>query len=86
MSPVQLQIGESASHYGNLELELELIQSQTAQKPMLRAEVYVHALRTSQNVKGNRGVVGGGEEAHRIMDRTIWSTPTHRFWVHQHAN
>ena len=59
MSPVQLKIGESASHYGNLELELELIQSQTAQKPMLRAEVYVHALRTSQNVKEIE-VLGGG--------------------------
>ena len=34
-----------------LELELELIQTQMAQKPMLRAEVYARALRASQNVK-----------------------------------
>ena len=31
------------------ELELELIQTQMAQKPMLRAEVYAHAMRASQN-------------------------------------
>jgi hypothetical protein len=34
-----------------LELELELIQTQMAQKPMLRAEVYEHAMRASQNRK-----------------------------------
>jgi hypothetical protein len=33
------------------ELELELIQTQMAQKPMPRAEVYVRALRASQNMK-----------------------------------
>jgi hypothetical protein len=33
------------------ELELELIQTQMAQKPMLRVEVYARALRASQNVK-----------------------------------
>jgi hypothetical protein len=33
------------------ELELELIQTQMAQKPMLRAEVYARALRASKNVK-----------------------------------
>jgi len=32
-----------------LELELELIQTQMAQKPVLRAEVYAHAMRASQN-------------------------------------
>jgi len=32
-------------------LELELIQTQMAQKPMLRAEVYAHATRASQNRK-----------------------------------
>ena len=32
-----------------LELELELIQTQKAQKPMLRAEMYARALRASQN-------------------------------------
>jgi len=30
-----------------LELELVLIQTQMAQKPMLRAEVYAHAMRAS---------------------------------------
>ena len=34
-----------------VELELELIQTQMAQKPMLRAEVYAHAMRASQNRK-----------------------------------
>ena len=33
------------------ELELEPIQTQMAQKPILRAEVYARALRASQNVK-----------------------------------
>ena len=33
------------------ELELELIQTQMAQKPMLRSEVYARALRASHNVK-----------------------------------
>ena len=33
------------------ELELELIQTQMAQKPMLRAEVYANAMRASQNRK-----------------------------------
>ena len=31
--------------------ELELIQTQVTQKPMLRAEVYARALRASQNRK-----------------------------------
>jgi hypothetical protein len=35
----------------SIELELELIQTQMAQKPMLRVEVYARALRASQNVK-----------------------------------
>ena len=35
----------------SVELELELIQTQMAQKPMLRAEVYAHAMRASQNRK-----------------------------------
>ena len=33
------------------QLELELIQTQMAQKPMLRAEVYAHVMRASQNRK-----------------------------------
>ena len=35
----------------DIELELELIQTQMTQKPMLRAEVYARALRASQNRK-----------------------------------
>jgi hypothetical protein len=34
-----------------LELELELIQTQMAQKPMLLVEEYARALRASQDVK-----------------------------------
>jgi len=32
-----------------MELELELIQIQITQKPMLQGEVYAHAMRASQN-------------------------------------
>ena len=32
-----------------IEFELELTQTQMTQKPMLRAEVYAHAVRASQN-------------------------------------
>ena len=35
----------------SLELELELIQTQMAQKPVLWAEVYAHAMRASLNRK-----------------------------------
>ena len=38
------------AHRAN-ELELELIQTQMAQKPVLRAELYAHAMRASQNRK-----------------------------------
>ena len=47
-------IGRSTStpvSLDNAELELELIQTQMTQKPMLRAEVYARALRASQNRK-----------------------------------
>ena len=37
-----------------LELELELIQTQMAQKPMLRVEVYARALRASQKRERER--------------------------------
>jgi len=40
-----------STHFFFFELELELIQTQMAQKPMLRAEVYAHAMRASQNRK-----------------------------------
>jgi hypothetical protein len=46
------------------ELELELIQTHMAQKPMLRAEVYARALRASQNVKESGGM---GRRAMRLM-------------------
>ena len=38
-------------HQPSGELELELVQTQMTQKPMLRAEVYAHAMRASQNRK-----------------------------------
>jgi hypothetical protein len=47
---------ESGGHLE--ELGLELIQTQKAQKPVLRAEVYARALRASQNAK--RAVVWVG--------------------------
>ena len=40
------------THYS--ELELELIQTQMAQKPVLRAEVYARALRASQKLERER--------------------------------
>jgi hypothetical protein len=47
------ETGEKARHncFVSHELELELIQTQMTQKPMLRAEVYARALRASQNRK-----------------------------------
>jgi len=42
------EIGWRPAPEKNIELELELIQTQMAQKPMLRAEVYAHAMRASQ--------------------------------------
>ena len=45
-------------------LELGLIQTQMAQKPMLRAEVYARALRASQNVRESGGI---GGRAMRLM-------------------
>jgi len=51
-------------HLLELELELEVIQTQMAQKPMLRAEVYARVLRASQNVKES-GDIGG--RAMRLM-------------------
>jgi len=45
-------------------LELELIQTQMAQKPMLRAEVYARALRASKNVRESGGI---GGRAMRLM-------------------
>ena len=47
---------------GILELELKLLQTQMAQKPMLRAEVYAHAMRTSQNRKKRKCRI------HRLAD------------------
>jgi hypothetical protein len=52
-------------------MELELIQTLMAQKPMLRAEVYARALRASHNAKradarlaGLRFVIGGHLQIH----------------------
>jgi hypothetical protein len=42
---------EHRTYTKSIELELELIQTQMTQKPMLRAEVYARALRASQNRK-----------------------------------
>jgi len=44
-------------HHFHGELELELIQTQMAQKPMLRAEVYAHAMRASQEVRREKEVL-----------------------------
>jgi hypothetical protein len=41
-----------------VQLELELIQTQMAQKPIQRAEVQAHALRAGQNVKKDEVWVG----------------------------
>ena len=41
----------SRQYFLTIELELELIQTQMTQKPMLRAEVYARALRAIQNRK-----------------------------------
>ena len=47
----EIKITAFREDLNELELELELIQTQMAQKPMLRAEVYAHAMRASQNRK-----------------------------------
>ena len=47
-----------------LDLELEQIQTQMAQKPVLRAEVYARALRASQNARESGGI---GGRAMRLM-------------------
>jgi hypothetical protein len=39
------------SRLGGLKLEIGPIQTQMAQKPVLRAELHAHTLRVSQNVK-----------------------------------
>ena len=44
-------VNQRLLNYWSLELELELIQTQMTQKPMLRAEVYARALHASQNRK-----------------------------------
>ena len=48
---LQLRSPKPKIHWPFLELELELVQTQMTQKPMLRAEVYARALRASQNRK-----------------------------------
>jgi hypothetical protein len=58
-----------------LELELELIQTQMTQKPMLRAEVYARALRASQNRKEDSVMSSyvltsesGGRATHTVIE------------------
>ena len=54
VSGIWVQLSTIRSHRmltSTIELELELIQTQMTQKPMLRAEVYARALRASQNRK-----------------------------------
>ena len=48
------QINAHANGVETVELELELIQTQMAQKPMLRVEVYARALRASQKRERER--------------------------------
>ena len=48
---VSLQLGSIIKSIMKVELELDLIQNQMTQKPMLREEVYARALRASQNRK-----------------------------------
>ena len=57
------------------ELELELIQTQMTQKPMLRAEVYARALRASQNRKEDSVMSSyvltsesGGRATHTVIE------------------
>ena len=53
VQPSEQETRKRARHkcFVSHELELELIQTQMTQKPMLRAEVYARALRASQNRK-----------------------------------
>jgi len=46
-----------------VELELALILTQMAQKPVLRAEMYARALRASQNVRERESGGIGGRDA-----------------------
>jgi hypothetical protein len=48
---LQSSLASSIATVSATRLELELIQTQMTQKPMLRAEVYARALRASQNRK-----------------------------------
>jgi len=48
---VSLQLGSIIKSIMKVELELDLIQNQMTQKPMLREEVYARTLRASRNRK-----------------------------------
>jgi hypothetical protein len=54
----------AGSRDAHKELELELIHTQMAQKPMLRAEVCARALRASQNVINSKRAAEGDSRAH----------------------
>ena len=45
---IRAALAEALQHRNIIQLELELIQTQMTQKPMLRAEVFARALRASQ--------------------------------------
>jgi len=45
------ELTDVALHLAKNELELELIQTQMTQKPMLRTEVHAHAMRASHSRK-----------------------------------
>jgi hypothetical protein len=59
-----------------LELELKLIQTQMAQKPMLRVEVYAHALRASQNARGIAALQDSDEPRARAKEPGCSPRPT----------
>ena len=58
-----------ATNSADFELELELIQTQIAQKPMLRAEVYARALHASHNARESGGI--GGRAMHLMSGRGV---------------
>ena len=62
-----------------VKIELELIQTQMTQKPMLRAEVYARALRASQNrkedsVKSSYVLTSesGGRATHTVIELSFY--------------
>ena len=56
-TPITKDISKEGQIAHRQKLELELIQTQMTQKPILRAEVYARALRASQNRKEDSEVL-----------------------------